>query len=100
MISKAEIKFIKGFLISTKMSQKEFAKAAGISERTMHTALNTGKVSDKTFNKIFDYIAEETIQLHLIKPEEDLPTLYVTAFHLVWAAVVVLGGMLLAYWLL
>lgn len=70
MMTKNEIKLLKAFLIETKMTQKEFGKEAGICERTVRTAIKTGKVSDKTWNKILGAIIAETVQIQLIKPEE------------------------------
>ena len=70
MMTRNEIKLLRGFLIESKMTQKEFSKEAGICERTLRTAIKTGKVSDKTWNKILNAIMAETIQIQLIKPEE------------------------------
>lgn len=72
MMTQNEIKLLRGFLIESKMTQKEFSKEAGICERTLRTALKTGKVSDKTWNKILNAIMAETIQIQLIKPEESI----------------------------
>lgn len=69
-MDKNEIKLLRGFLIESKMTQKEFSKEAGICERTLRIAIKTGKVSDKTWNKILDTIMAETMQVKLIKPEE------------------------------
>lgn len=69
-MDKNEIKLLRGFLIESKMTQKEFSKEAGICERTLRTAIKTGKVSDKTWNKILDAIMTETMQVKLIKLEE------------------------------
>lgn len=74
MMTQNEIKLLRGFLIESKMTQKEFSKEAGVCERTLRTAIKTGKVSDKTWNKILDEIMAETIQIKLIKPEEIIVT--------------------------
>lgn len=66
MMTQNEIKLLRGFLIESKMTQKEFSKEAGICERTLRTAIKTGKVSDKTWNKILDAIMAETIQIKMI----------------------------------
>lgn len=70
MMDKNEIKLLRAFLIETKTTQKEFAREAGICERTVRTAIKTGNVSNKTWNKILDTIIAETIQIQLIRPEE------------------------------
>lgn len=71
MMTKNEIKLLRAFLIETHTTQKEFAKEAGISERTLRTAIKTGKISEKTWMKILDEIIAETIQIDLIKcPEQ------------------------------
>lgn len=66
MMNKNDIKFVRAFLIQHKMTQKEFAKLAGICEKTLYTALNTGKVSDVTYNKILQAMMEESMQNKLI----------------------------------
>ena len=71
MMTKNEIKLLRAFLIETKTTQKEFAKEAGVCERTLRTAIKTGKISEKTWFKILDAIMAETIQIDLIKcPEQ------------------------------
>lgn len=70
IMTKNEIKLLKAFLIETRTTQKEFAKEAGICERTLRTAIKTGRISEKTWLKILDTIMAETVQIRLIKPEE------------------------------
>ena len=70
MMTQNEIKLLRGFLIESKMTQKEFSKEAGVCERTLRTAIKTGKVSDKTWNKILNAIMAETMQIKMITAPE------------------------------
>lgn len=81
-----EIKLLRGFLIESKMTQQEFSKEAGVCERTLRTAIKTGKVSDKTWNKILDAIMAETIQIKMIKvPTESQSSNYLyTILGICW----------------
>lgn len=86
MMDKNEIKLLKAFLIESKMTQKEFAKEAGICERTLRTAIKTGKVSDKTWNKILDAIMAETMQIKMIAipTESQAPKFLYTTLRICW----------------
>lgn len=64
-----EIKLLRGFLIESKMTQKEFSKEAGICERTLRTAIKTGKVCDKTRIKIYNAMLAEAIQNKIVVEE-------------------------------
>ena len=81
-----EIKLLRGFLIESKMTQKDFSKEAGICERTLRTAIKTGKVSDKTWNKILDAIMAETMQIKMIAipTESQAPKFLYTTLRICW----------------
>ena len=66
MINKSEIKLIKAFLIESGMTQTDFARGAGIGIRTLYNALHGGKISDKIYYKIIDFILEESAQMEVI----------------------------------
>ena len=66
MLDKKQIKFIKGFMLEYGMTRKELAYEAGISVRTLYTAISTGKVSDETYDKIINAMMSETIQRGII----------------------------------
>lgn len=86
MMTQNEIKLLRGFLIESKMTQKEFSKEAGICERTLRTAIKTGKVSDKTWNKILDAIMAETMQIKMIAipTESQAPKFLYTTLRICW----------------
>ena len=81
-----EIKLLRGFLIESKMTQQEFSKEAEICERTLRTAIKTGKVSDKTWNKILDAIMAETMQIKMIAipTESQAPKFLYTTLRICW----------------
>lgn len=56
-------------MIETETTQVEFSKEAGICERTLRTAIKTGKVSDKTWNKILNAIIAESMQIKMVQGE-------------------------------
>lgn len=97
-----EIKLLRGFLIESKMTQKEFSKEAGICERTLRTAIKTGKVSDKTWNKILDAIMAETIQIKMITaPEENkAPRFLYTTLKICWGMIGILAVLILLNYVL
>lgn len=86
MMTQNEIKLLRGFLIESKMTQKDFSKEAGICERTLRTAIKTGKVSDKTWNKILDAIMAETMQIKMIAipTESQAPKFLYTTLRICW----------------
>lgn len=86
MMDKNEIKLLRAFLIESKMTQKEFSKEAGICERTLRTAIKTGKVSDKTWSKILDAIMAETMQIKMIAipTESQAPKFLYTTLRICW----------------
>lgn len=92
-----EIKLLRGFLIESKMTQKEFSKEAGICERTLRTAVKTGKVSDKTWNKILDAIMAETMQIKMIAipTESQAPKFIYTTLRICWFVLGVLAVLML-----
>lgn len=98
MMTKNEVKLLRAFLIESKMTQKEFAKEAGICERTLRTAIKTGKVSDKTYCKILDAMLAETIQYNMIAPvkEDKMLKVYKFALQLSIAMAIVLGAFIIA----
>lgn len=69
MMKKSEVKLLKGFMIEYKLTQKEFAKEAGISDRTLRKALKDGNVSSETRNKIYDAMISETLQHSMLSPD-------------------------------
>lgn len=97
MMTQNEIKLLRGFLIESKMTQQEFSKEAGICERTLRTAIKTGKVSDKTWNKILDAIMAETIQIKMIKvPTESQSSNYLyTTLGICWLVLGVFAVLML-----
>ena len=97
MMTQNEIKLLRGFLIESKMTQKEFSKEAGICERTLRTAIKTGKVSDKTWNKILNAIIAESMQIKMIiAPEENkVPKFLYTTLKICWLALGALAVLML-----
>lgn len=93
ILNKNEIKLLRGFLIESKMTQKEFSKEAGVCERTLRTAIKTGKVSDKTWNKILDAIMAETMQIKMltIPIESQSPKFLYTTMRICWLVLGVLA---------
>lgn len=71
MMDKNEIKLLRAFLIESKMTQKEFAAEAGICERTLRTAIKTGKVCEKTRIKIYNAMLAESIQKKIVIDESE-----------------------------
>ena len=86
MMTQNQIKILRGFLIESKMTQQEFSKEAGICERTLRTAIKTGKVSDKTWSKILDAIMAETMQIKMIAipTESQAPKFLYTTLRICW----------------
>lgn len=68
-MTKDEIKLLKAFLIAAEMTQVEFAREAGICERTLRTALKSGKVSQQTRDKILNAIIAESMQIKMVQGE-------------------------------
>lgn len=97
MMTQNEIKLLRGFLIESKMTQKEFSKEAGVCERTLRTAIKTGKVSDKTWNKILNAIIAESMQIKMITaPEENkVPKFLYTTLKICWFALGALAVLML-----
>lgn len=66
IMTKNEIKFVKGFLIEYQMTRAEFAKEAGIGIRTLYNALHGKEIKDITYDKIINAILCETLQRGII----------------------------------
>ena len=71
IMTKNEIKFVKGFLIDYQMSRVEFAKEAGIGVRTLYNALHGKEIKSLTYEKIINAMLCETLQRGIIRPAQE-----------------------------
>lgn len=66
MIDKEQQQLIKNFLKEYQMTQTELSYESGIGVRTMYNALHSGKISEKTWDKIVRAMVRECMQKNMI----------------------------------
>ena len=91
IMTKNEIKFVKGFLIDYQMSRAEFAKEAGIGVRTLYNALHGKEIKSLTYEKIINAMLCETLQRGIIRPASEMACISEEKAKKIFKAVVSAG---------